>query len=146
MSLCMIRYAKFKTLLVITWLYGLPEINTWSLFTTRTDVFPQDLAKPRSHDIYGKTFPIALKLDRHIGSSANEMPIEFQSNAIIITISQLRNSRNLTVRRPSALWLKAQGILYDTKSLVVQIKQSLEHCRPAITQLFVLQVLTTEPQ
>ena len=32
-----------------------------------------------------ETVPIALKLDRHIGSSTAEMPVKFQSDMIIIT-------------------------------------------------------------
>ena len=42
------------------------------LFTKRTDVLPQDLAKSRSREIRIWTFPIALKFDRHLGSTAAE--------------------------------------------------------------------------
>ena len=48
------------------------------LFTKRTDVLPQDLVKSRSRAIRVETFPIAaLKFDRHIGSSAAELPVTF---------------------------------------------------------------------
>ena len=62
------------------------------LFTKGTDVLPQDLAKSRSREILVQTFTIALKFDRHIGSKAAEMPVEFQSDTIIIT-SNLATSR-----------------------------------------------------
>ena len=51
------------------------------LFTKRTDFLPQDLVKSRSCKIRVQTFPIALKFD----SSTAEMPVQFQSNTIIIT-------------------------------------------------------------
>ena len=55
------------------------------LFTKRTDVLPQDLVKPRGREIHVQTFPITLKFDRHLGSSAAEMPVKFQSNTITLT-------------------------------------------------------------
>ena len=54
------------------------------LFTKRKNVLPQDLLKFRSREIRVYTFPIALKLNKHLGSSAAEMPVKFQSDAIII--------------------------------------------------------------
>ena len=62
------------------------------LYTKRTDVLPQDLAKSRSCEIRGWTFPTVLKFDRHLGSSAAEVPVKFQSDTIIIT-SKLAPSR-----------------------------------------------------
>ena len=35
-----------------------------------TDLLPQDLVKTRRREIPDGTFPIALKLDNHLGSSA----------------------------------------------------------------------------
>ena len=35
------------------------------------------------HEIGVRTFPMALKFDRHLGSSAVEMPVTFQSYMII---------------------------------------------------------------
>ena len=55
------------------------------LFTKRADVLPQDLVKTRNHKIRISTFPIALKCDRHLGSSAAEMPVKFQSDTVITT-------------------------------------------------------------
>ena len=40
-----------------------------TLFTKRTGVLTQDLVKPRRREIRVQTFPIALKFDRHLGSS-----------------------------------------------------------------------------
>ena len=54
-------------------------------FTKRTDVLPQDRVTSRGRDIRVYTFPIAVKFDRHLGSSAAEMPIKFQSDTIITT-------------------------------------------------------------
>ena len=57
------------------------------LFTEQTSVLPQDLVKSRGRDIRVWTIPIPLKFDRHIGSSAAEMPIKFQSDTNIITFN-----------------------------------------------------------
>ena len=46
------------------------------LFTKRTDVLLQDLAKPRRPEIRVSSFPFAMKFDRHLGSSAAEMPVK----------------------------------------------------------------------
>ena len=62
------------------------------LFTKQTDVLPQDLVKFRGREIPVQTVSIALKFDRHLDSSAAEMPVKFQSDAIIIT-SNLAASR-----------------------------------------------------
>ena len=54
-------------------------------FTKRTDVLPQYLVKSRSYVIMVYTFPIVLTFDRHLGSSAAETAVKFQSDTIIIT-------------------------------------------------------------
>ena len=56
-----------------------------SLYSLRTDFLPQNLLKSRSRKIWVYTFPIALKFDRRLGSSAAEMPDNLQSDTIIIT-------------------------------------------------------------
>ena len=61
------------------------QCDAGPLFTKRTDVLPQDLMKSRSREIRVDTFPIALKFDRQLGSSAAEMPVKFQSDKIIMT-------------------------------------------------------------
>ena len=48
-------------------------------------VLPQDLVKSGSHNIRGLTFRIALKFDRHRGSSTPEMPVNFGSETIVIS-------------------------------------------------------------
>ena len=67
--------------------YGGVKVVPWlsnsepgPLYTKQTDVLPQDLVKSRSHKIRVKTLPIALKSDRHLGSSAAEIPVKFQSD------------------------------------------------------------------
>ena len=62
------------------------------LFTKWTDVSPHDPVKPRSREIQVQTFPIALKFDRHLGSTAVEMPVKFHSDTIYI-IFNLVDSR-----------------------------------------------------
>ena len=59
------------------------------LFIMRTDVLPQGLAKSRSREIRVETFLTALKFDRHLDSSAAEMPVKFQSDTIILVASRL---------------------------------------------------------
>ena len=50
----------------------------------RKDVFSQDLVKSRSHEIGTINCRIALKFDRHIGSTAAEVPVKLQSNRTIL--------------------------------------------------------------
>ena len=50
------------------------------LFTKRTDVLPQVLAKSRKSEIKCYNYRIALKFDRHLGSAAAEVPVKFQSD------------------------------------------------------------------
>ena len=51
-----------------------------------------DLVKSQSHEIQVLDFPITLKFDRHLGSSAAEMPVKFESD-IFIVISNHMASR-----------------------------------------------------
>ena len=67
------------------------------LFTRLTDVIPHDLFKSRSHEIRVQTFPIALKFDRHLDSSATERPDKFQTGTIIM-------SSNLAAVRLQEIW------------------------------------------
>ena len=50
------------------------------LFIKQMNVLWQDLTKFQSRQI-----PIVLRFDRHLSSSAAEMPVKFQNNTIIIT-------------------------------------------------------------
>ena len=50
----------------------------------RKDVFPQDLVKSRSQEIGTLNCRIALKFVRHIGSTAAEVPVKFQSDTTIL--------------------------------------------------------------
>ena len=67
------------------------------LFTKQTDVLPQDPVKSRSREIRVFTVSIALKFKRHLGSSAVEMPVKFQSYVINIT-------PNIAVSRLHETW------------------------------------------
>ena len=67
------------------------------LFTKWTDVLRQDLVKSRSREIRVSTSLIALKFVRHLGSSAAEMPVKFQSDTRIIT-------SNLAASRLHEIW------------------------------------------
>ena len=55
------------------------------LFNKRADVLPQDLVKSRGREIRVWNFSINLKSDWHLDSSAAEMPVKHQSDAVIIT-------------------------------------------------------------
>ena len=68
------------------------------LFTKRTYVLPQDLVKSRSSDRdSGLDFSNRSKFDRNIDSSAVDMPVKLQSDAIIITA-------NLAASRFHEIW------------------------------------------
>ena len=54
------------------------------LFIKRTDVLRQDLVKSRGRKVRIGTFLIVLEFDWHLGSSAAELPVEFQTDRIII--------------------------------------------------------------
>ena len=54
-----------------------------SRFNIRYDVLFQDLVKSRSQEICVSNGSIALKFDRHIGSSAAYVPVEFHSDTVI---------------------------------------------------------------
>ena len=50
-----------------------------SLFTKRTDVLPQDLRIIRGREIACYNDSIPLKFDRHLDSTAADVPVKFQS-------------------------------------------------------------------
>ena len=56
----------------------------WAPSQYSKDVFSKDLVKSRSHEIGTLNSRIALKFDRHIGSTAAEVPVEFQSDRTIL--------------------------------------------------------------
>ena len=68
------------------------QMSPEPLFTKQMYVLSQDLVKSRSREIRVKTFQIVPKFDKHLGSSAAEVPAKFQNNTIIITlIARLRD-------------------------------------------------------
>ena len=50
------------------------------LFTKQTDILPLDLVKSRSREIGCYNGYIALKFDRHLGSTVAEVRVKFQSD------------------------------------------------------------------
>ena len=50
-----------------------------ALITRPTGVLPQDFVQSRSRGIRVYTFPIALQFDRHLGSSAADMPVNLRT-------------------------------------------------------------------
>ena len=50
------------------------------LFTTRTDILPQDLVKIQSREIEFYIDCIALKYDTSLGNAAAETPVKFQND------------------------------------------------------------------
>ena len=60
------------------WRQAGPRLNI------RKDVFPLDLVKSRSHEIGTLNCRIDLKFDRHIGSTAAEVPVKLQSDRAIL--------------------------------------------------------------
>ena len=67
------------------------------LFIRRADILPQHIVKSLSRAIWVKAFPITLKFDRHIGNSAAEMPVKFQSDTIIITSNLAASSDSIII-------------------------------------------------
>ena len=51
-----------------------------------------------------------LKFDKHLSSSAADVSVKFQSDAIIQTTSQLQTSQDLTIRRLMEYWNGAQFV------------------------------------
>ena len=85
------------------WRYGLlcSMIHpTGPLFTKRTNVLPQDLAKSRSREIGCYHDRIFLKFDRHLGSTAAEVPVKIQSDwgSLNPDLAALRSCGKTSVR------------------------------------------------
>ena len=68
-------------------------------------VLLEDLVKSRSREIRIQAFPIALKFDRHIGSSVAEVPVKLQN--MIINTFNLVASRLREIL--TAQWIDAMG-------------------------------------
>ena len=65
---------------------GLPARSkyTGSCFNIRLNVLLQDLAKSRSREIGDLNYRIAMKFGGHVGSTAADVPVEFQSDRVIL--------------------------------------------------------------
>ena len=59
---------------------GIFRLNPGPLLTNGKDVLPPNLVKSRNRGIGFYNVRFALKLDRHLGSDAAEMPVQFQSD------------------------------------------------------------------
>ena len=68
------------------------------LFIKRADVLPQELVKSRSREINIYTLPIALKFDKHLCSCAAEIPVKFQSDAVLIIFNLALSRLHETLR------------------------------------------------
>ena len=90
------------------------------LFTKWTEVLPKVVVR-----LY--TFPIALKFDWHIGSSAADMPAKLQSDKIIITPNLAasrfggKTSYLLVNRNPESLMTQSSDPYMHNQALVYQI-------------------------
>ena len=75
------------------------EKRTGPRLNIRKDVFSWDLVKSRSHEIGTLNCRIALKFDRHIGSTAAEVPVKFQSDRIILNTNLAASRLNEILRK-----------------------------------------------
>ena len=115
---------------------------TGHLFTKRADVLPQDLAKSRSCEIRVYTFPIVLKFDRHLGSTAAEMSVKYQSDTIItslpsdlaVSILRLVNRSTGRKRRHACLrsGINSQTVMASPFQYPWPIAPKTESCHDAI--------------
>ena len=71
---CLCCYTEQTRHGTVHWEVPGPRLNI------RKDVFSSDLVKSRSHEIGTLNCRIALKFDRHIGSTAAEVPVKFQND------------------------------------------------------------------
>ena len=85
------------------------------LFTKRTNVLRQDLAKSRGRD----SVSIAMKFDRHLGSSAVEMPVKFLSGTLIIIF-------NLATSSLHKIWHSYLLPLSEQKPRVLNMPSSIQ--------------------
>ena len=98
-----------------------------SLFelSRRMSYWPQYLLKSRSREIRVSTFSIAVKLYRHLGNSAVEMPAKFQWDTIIMTPNPAGSTLQ-EIWRFDVLplcWLRLPDKKVVTKSTMYQFSQ-----------------------
>ena len=67
--------------------------------------------KTRSHEIGCYNDCIRLKFDRHLGSTAAEVPVKFQSDwkSLNLNLMASETSRDLAARRLTVYWIEALG-------------------------------------
>ena len=86
-----VAYERYRVISAVVYQSG-------PLFTKRTDVLPTNLVKPRSREIECYNHRIALKIDRHLGSAAAEVPVLLESdwkslNPILARFCDMRSVR-----------------------------------------------------
>ena len=88
--------------------------------------------KSRSREIDSLNYRIALRFNRHIDSSAAQVPVKFQSDwTIIYQIRGFGTSRDLTIRRLFGYWNRALGgpVSTSDKTSYCEILWSLKAAR-----------------
>ena len=116
------------------------------LFTKMTDALPQDLVKTRNREIRVYTFLIALKFDRHLGSAAAEMPVNFlqRCDHYNIQSSGFETSWDLAVRRVN-WWIQTQ-LQHIVTMFIIRPTSTLTHSgrvkMDAISQMIFLKVFS----
>ena len=85
--------------------------------------------EPWNREIRVWSFPSALKFERHLGSSATEMPVQFQNDLSIITCNLAASRhRDLAVRRLFAWWVMAQ--IANTRLIIGRgLSQDFLYCK-----------------
>ena len=76
----------------------LVKAATGPRFNTRYDVLLCNLVKSRSRETDSLNCRITLKFDRHIGSTAADVPVKCQGDRIIVN-TNLETLRDLKIRR-----------------------------------------------
>ena len=75
------------------------------LFTKRTDVLPQELAKSRSREIRASTLLITMKFNWHLCSTAAKIPVKSHSETIITSpISRIWGIGRFGGKAPYRFW------------------------------------------
>ena len=73
-------------------------VRQWKDLGLRFNKPPLKISKPRSRRIRVWTLPIVLKFDKHLGSSAAEVPVKFQIYRIILNTNLATSSLHETLR------------------------------------------------
>ena len=86
--------------------------NTRAHFNIWLDVLSSDLAKSRSGEISSLYYHITLKFDRHIDSSAADVPVKFQSDQTILNTKWLRDFTRSYDKTCNQIFKRGTGIAW----------------------------------